>query len=929
MSAKSLASASWVLVTLLWSSALAAATLSGQITDQATDRPLLAAEVTLQELNRSVITSAGGDYSFNNVPAGTYTLSVSSVSYRGRDSTIEVPAQGSVTEDVALEAFRVTEEIVVTGYRAAQANALQDKRMADQIKESLTADDAGKLPDQNVAEALRRVSGVTASVDQGEGRYATVRGIDPSYTNITLDNQVVGSPEDTRRVALDTIPSEVLSRVEVVKAVTPDMDGHAVGGSINIITPSAFDDPDGAFFSATADVGYYDMNGKHPTGLSAGWGQRFGAEDRWGIVLSGSYSDRDYATENLQGGDPWEEEGDYLIPDEQVLRDYRIERERRGIVANLEFRPRDNVKLFWRNLVNRFEDVELQAETIAAYREGDLINQTPTSGTFTEGEGERLISERLEKQSITTTSLGGELITENWVLDGSVSYGEAEQETPYDREWSFELDEGLPMSYDTSDLFFRVETGAGFDEPGNYEFNEYARGGQNVLEEVKSAEVNAERSLIIADRFLTMKFGAKIVDRDKESDQDMQVFDGFEDDLTLEGFTEPGKSNFYDSEGGYDFGPRMRYPALEDFFDANGGGFELSDADTAAESFGVDFRVQETVTAGYLMGTLDLGRATVIGGVRVEHTESDFSAFDILFVDGDVEPPQPVDGDDSYTSWLPSLQLRMELTEDLLLRAAWTNTIGRPSYEVTVPFRLFEIEEDDPGVYEGEIEAGNPDLEPLESMNFDVALEWYLPTGGIVAAGLFYKDIDNPIFTRFSEIEDSDFEGRFFSELVVETTDNAESGEIFGVELNYQQQFLELPAPFNGLGVSMNYTYTDSEVDLDDRDSDVPFFLQSDHIGNMAVFYERRGLELRLAYTYYSEFLDALGDSELQDLYFDERGQLDFKASYQITDNMSGYLELLNITDQPLRMFSGRNSGRLAENEIYSWNAVLGVQMKF
>ena len=131
--------------------------------------------------------------------------------------------------DLALAAVGVTEEILVTGYRAAQANALQDKRMAAMIKETLTADDAGKLPDQNVAEALRRVTGVTATVDQGEGRYVTVRGVDPSYTNITLDNQVIGSPEDTRRVALDTIPSEVLSRVEVVKAVTPDMDGHAVG----------------------------------------------------------------------------------------------------------------------------------------------------------------------------------------------------------------------------------------------------------------------------------------------------------------------------------------------------------------------------------------------------------------------------------------------------------------------------------------------------------------------------------------------------------------------------------------------------------------------------------------------------------------------------------------------------------------------------
>jgi TonB-dependent receptor len=728
--------------------------LRGQVTDVATNRPLPSAEVRVVELGRSEITSRSGDFTISNVPPGDYTLRVRYIGYAPSERTVQVSGTDSQTLDFALAAIGTTEEIVVTGYRAAQANALQDKRMSTVIKESITADDAGKLPDKNVAEALRRVTGVTATVDQGEGRYVTVRGVDPSYTNITLDNQVIGSPEDTRRVALDTIPSEVLSRVEVVKAVTPDMDGHAVGGSINIITPSAFDDPDGHFFSATADLGYYDLNGKNPSSISAAWGQTFGPEERWGLLLSGSYSKRNYATENLQGGDPWEEEGDFLIPDELVLRDYRIERLRKGVVANLEYRPNDSVKLYLRNLFNRFEDTEVQAETIWAYREGDLENQTPTSGTFTEGEGERLISERLEKQSIQTSSLGGEFILGNWLLDASVTYGEAEQDTPLDREWSFEMSDTLPMTYDTSDLFFTVDAGPAFHDPAGYEFNEYLRGGQVILEEVFALKFDLERDLDFGNRSATIKFGAKHVNREKNSDQDMDVFDGYEDDLTLSGFTGPGKDDFYSSERPYEFGPRMDFGSLEDFFTGNSGGFEQSDADTIAESFGVDFDVSEEVTAGYVMGVVDVGRATITGGVRVERTETEFSAFDLIFLDGDPETPAPTTGSDSYTHWLPSLHLRMALREDLLLRAAWTNSVGRPSYEVNVPFRIFEIDEDeeDPGIFEGEAEAGNAELEPLESMNFDLALEWYMESGGILAAGVFYKDIDKPIFTRFSEI---------------------------------------------------------------------------------------------------------------------------------------------------------------------------------
>jgi TonB-dependent receptor len=904
--------------------------LRGQVIDVATNRPLPSAEVRIVELGRSEVTATSGSFTISNVPPGEYTLRVRYLGYAPLERTVQVSATDGQTQDFALTAIGTTEEIVVTGYRAAQANALQDKRMSAVIKEAITADDAGKLPDQNVAEALRRVTGVTATIDQGEGRYVTVRGIDPSYTNITLDKQAIGSPEGTRRVALDTIPSEVLSRVEVVKAVTPDMDGHAVGGSINIVSPSAFDNPDGRFFSASAEYGYYDLNGKNPSSVSAGWGRTFGAGNRWGILLSGSYSKRDYDSENLQGGAPWEEEGDFFVPDEKVLRDYRLERARRGLVANLEYRPTDRTQLYLRNLFNRFQDTEQRSQTIWDYRNGDLIDQTATSGTFTEGEGERLLKNRREIQSIRTSTLGGEFqLGDTWILEASVTVGEAKQDTPFDNEWSFELSEEMPMTYNTSNFFWDVIAQGDFHNPALYEFNDYERASQVIVEDVFALQFDLERDVTLGNRQGTVKFGAKRVEREKTSDLNAQVFDGFDGDLTLSGFTEPGKSDFYSSERSYEYGPIIDYSALEGFFAGNAGSFEVDDDDSLEQSFVEDFKVVEDVTAAYVMGTLEAGRATVTGGVRVERTESEFSAFDLIYLDGDLEPPAPVRGSKSYTHWLPSLHLRMELRDDLLLRAAWTNTVGRPSYEVNVPFRVFEIDEDEPDIFEGAVETGNPDLEPLESMNFDLALEWYPQAGGILAAGLFFKDIDNPIFTRFTELEDTEFEGRSFSELEIETTDNADSGRIFGLELNYQQQFLGLPQPLNGFGVALNYTYTDSEATIFDRAGKVPFFLQSDHIGNAALFFERSGFEARLAYTYYSTYLDGVGDDPFEDEYIDDRGQLDFKASYDVSNSVGVFFSALNITDEPLRIISGRKSGRLAENEIYSWNVTAGVRVRF
>jgi outer membrane receptor protein involved in Fe transport len=128
--------------------------------------------------------------------------------------------------------------------------------------------------------------------------------------------------------------------------------------------------------------------------------------------------------------------------------------------------------------------------------------------------------------------------------------------------------------------------------------------------------------------------------------------------------------------------------------------------------------------------------------------------------------------------------------------------------------------------------------------------------------------------------------------------------------------------------LSIGYTWTDSEAEVFDRDDEVPFFMQSEHIGNIALYYELKGLELRLAYAYRSPYLDALGDSAEQDLYVDTHGQLDFKASYQFSKEISAFIQFQNLNDEPLRYYSGDES-RLAENEYYSWNMLAGMSVEF
>ena len=134
-------------------------------------------------------------------------------------------------------------------------------------------------------------------------------------------------------------------------------------------------------------------------------------------------------------------------------------------------------------------------------------------------------------------------------------------------------------------------------------------------------------------------------------------------------------------------------------------------------------------------------------------------------------------------------------------------------------------------------------------MNFDVTVEYYLKNAGIVSVGVFHKQIDNPVYGTSNVLNNVTYGGRNYSRLSVSRPENADRGDITGIEFNYQQFFSSLPAPFDGLGVNLNYTLTDSSAKIFGRSSEVPFFKQSDEIGSIALAYEKHGSESRSSYS--------------------------------------------------------------------------------
>ncbi len=915
-------------------SATKAATVSGRVRDDAARSYLLGATVSLRELERTAASGPGGEFVLTDVPPGDYTLVVSHLGYRDASRPIAVRDGATEALDVALTSDVVRlERFVVEGAREGQVRALQQKRAAVNVTDIVSADAVGKFPDGNAAEALRRVPGVSVEYDQDEGRYVVLRGIDSALNTVTLNNQLVGTPSEggNRGIALDSVPADLIARLEVVKAVTPDMDASAVGGSVNIVTQSAFDRAE-RFLNASVSGFHDDFSGRTTPNGSITFGTVFGPRREWGMVAAFSYSLKDFSSQTVNTRS-WSQVNGFWLPLTQQSYDYDIERERLGANVALQFRPAAGHELALRVNHNEFSDVEARQSVLYEHRLGTLTNQTATSGTNSQGRASRQYRDYHQTGTIDAATIEGRHQFGDTTLTWQGGASRGERDVPTRVDWEYRSAAGaFPSSYDLSGevLVIRPATNAYYD-PANYPFRRVRFRSDDEREDVYSLQADVRRALRIGARPGAWKAGVKFVNREKRDDRNNRNYNLAAGAANLFTLAQPGlagaePAGYFD--GLFRFGPTLDLAANQAFFAANPGRFTLDPLGTLSDSVSGDFDATEDVLAGYAQATVELAKGlTLLAGLRVEATETTYGANELSTVGGTFSGVyRRVTGGRSYENFLPGLHLTWRPTDRLVARLAWTNTLSRPNYADLAPRRQFDVIETaaGSGVFNGSVSTGNPDLKPYEAMNFDLAVEYYLGNAGIVSAGLFHKEIDHPVFGRSTFQTDVTVDGRRFATLATSAPDNADRGRITGLELNYQQFFRFLPAPFDGLGVNLSYTLVDSEVRLFTRADKLPFFKQSDRVANVALFYEKHGFEARLALAYSDDFLNAVGANPATDIYVRGRQPLDAKVSYRVNRRFRVFGEFLNLTEEPLREFTGE---RWRENdfEIYRWKARFGV----
>jgi TonB-dependent receptor len=808
-------------------------------------------------------------------------------------------------------------DIVVTGARAGQRKAVAEKRNADNTVEALYANDVGKLPDQNVAEAVRRLPGLSVANDQGEGRYVIIRGIDPNLVNVTLNGQTLPAPEpDGRQVKLDDLPSAMIQSVVVSKSLLPSQDANAIGGEVAIRTLTAFDRDQRFFLDARGSAGWNKLNGKTPWEADGQIGGRFGANEEFGAVVSANYSRRPIESENFQGSEAYSAAG---LPDQNGVRDYNLVRDRLGIVGNFDYRPSDDVKLYIRSSYSKFTDHETRDQNRIGSETG-IAAIDPTTGTF-KATGTILVRRREEDDNTKSLTLGGEFKVGGGTLEASGGYTKAVKTDPIRSEFTFTTPKsGLTVDYDlATDPYSFIARAPGFTDPSKYTLSKYNLETRQAYEEMWQGRIDYTLPIAFGDDS-SIKIGGKYLNRRKFNNQDKTDYKVGSTALALTGLGYVGDTGFYD--GMFAFGQRIDYDAARAYVTANPATLKVDPTGTLADSLSSDYDVRESIVAGYAMATLKFGPVTLIPGVRVEHTEDKTKA---IVVNGASKLTDGYNsfGSKRYTDVFPGLNAKWDISSDVLMRAAVTTAIGRPNYPDLAPYVVVE-DDTVPG-----IALGNPDLKPYKSINLDTSLEYYPSKESVFSIGLFYKHIDNPIYSTTSRLTNVSYAGVTYATADVSQPINADSEVVYGIELNAQTQFTFLPGILSGFGVSANYTHVEGHATAPGiRAGDIPLGFQSHDIGTAQLFYEKYGFAARVAYSYRSAYLDTLGGDVTTDQYTDNNGQLDMHASYQITPAVTVFADGTNLTDAPWRRYIGSKQF-LVERERYDYALRGGVQLHF
>lgn len=790
------------------------------------------------------------------------------------------------------------EEVVVSArpIRDSEMAAIEAKRDADNYVDIISADTIGRFPDQNLADSLGRLPGLAIERDQGQARYINLRGAPFRYTSIAFDGIDVPGAESGRIPRFDSFPSVITSQLEANKAILPSMPGESIAGHINVHTFNPFD-KEGLSLATDIGMGEQDLGGGDvdKVNLRTSW-----SNDTFGLVVFGSQNGREQITDTREYDLAPQANGDITV-NELDFRSYKVEREDHAWGGRAEYRGEGAVKsLHLSTLFSEFVDKEQRNQHVFAFtnpQPGLAVSNAPARVS-------RLLEYGEYENSTFTNTLGSELDLGDWEVAASASRIETEfgMDLPIPRS----VNGAATVSYDVSDIEDPLLVLPTPLSAINYPVTIGLHYVQALDVETDKFKLDGERDFAWFGQDATLKIGAQYDIRDGSGYISTPVVGAF-----------PSSVNINSFDTGTPWDSNTSNPIGATYFDNIG----LLAAWEATGTLGEPaitpankILIEEDITAAYAMATTEFGWGNLVVGARVEQT--DYTSEGTV-LDG------PLSVSDTFTNFLPSAHLNINLADDVKLRLSASSGISRPTYNEWRAAASVDIAD-------REVTGGNPHLEAEEAMGLDVALEWYFADASLLSAGAFYRTIDNVIYADSSAIDGGLYLASAAGESWTYTGNvNGDDGKMQGLEFNVIGRAEQrLPSPFDGLGFSANMTVLDTEfTGLDGANYDLPG--TSDLVYNASLFYEKYDVSVRLNYQYRDEWISPLEDPSE---YWGEQKRLDLTAIYTLPFDFSGatvsvYANANNLTDETDVRFAG--NGTINQSESYGRYYLLGFRVNY
>lgn len=850
----------------------------------------------------------------------------------------------------------VVDEIVVTGFRSSLQQALNVKRREAGAVDAILAEDIADFPDQNLAEAIQRLPGVTIERVNGQGTTISVRGLGADFTRTRingLEAQAASGGNRNRSFDFSMFASELFNSIKVRKTQSAEIEEGSLGSTVDLQTGRPLDFANSGFNSALSVQASYNDLSEKTVPRTAGLLSWSNDSKTFGILGSIAYSERSpilesFNTTRWQKGDPTKAYGDPkstnfggCIPcttDAQrteVLSAFypRIPRytfgntqeDRLGLTGSVQWRPSDRTEvvmdLLWSRLNSNLESPNIEVWSFARNSNDstgtDGVDRAilreyeidPSKNAFSYAVFDNVMvrSENGFTRNESTFGQASLNVSHQFTdrLRGNLKLGanKSEARTPLSVAYAFEQRgvNGYTIDFRGNDRLPMINYG--FDTTSGKDFTltsaSRSNGGGNFDNRVVAGAVEYDWSPSV-----TLKVGGEYRTYGFETFGLQRASSATVGADRLTGVDSIGRIVSIDGKIGVPAGSNLEYiipdiNKIADFLSVyddplvnNRGEREVDETD---QGLFVQADFNTTVNGMTLRGNV---------GVRYARTEVESKGWQTITVKDDagntVTSYDYVTANNDYDDVLPSFNLAFEPREDMVIRLGAAKVMSRPTLGDLTPGGSV-------APTTRTVKYGNPLLDPFRATNYDLSVEWYFQNEGLLAAAVFYKDIDSFITSRTESIVWSDLglPDDLLQGIVPPNTPfdvtrslNGEGGSLHGLEIQYQQPFTFLPGLWSNFGFIGNFTYVDSEVDYGTAGKN-RLTGQSKNTFNTTLYYEDGPFQARVSAAYRSGYLMSFpGGNGNSEEGMNATTYVDASMSYDISDSMTISLEGINLTDE-------------------------------